>query len=1354
MKPLVRPKSDLVSQLSLFFLLCTVVPFALLGTLVYRGARTQILHQAEAQLTSVSTLKSEAVHIWLRSNEDLLRGLQQAPLWQDYNDGQAGASEVTAYLERIVRLHPSIVKAFVMDAANGQVLASSDSDEVGTSKSYRTYFQEGRRGLYLQSLYWPPDMKHMAMTISAPVRDKAGQVRQVLAINLNLDDLTHIMTKDTGLGQNIQTYLVNPSHLSLPAVVLQEGFSFHGGIYTYGVDQALAGNTGIGHYTGYGGRPVIGAYRWLPDLQLAFVVEADEGEVLGPLGNFTLLLLLVLGLTLVVANVALYLVTRQIMAPIGELSEVARQVAAGRYDSRVPAPARGGQVSMLVNTFNTMLDDLQDVRLREEQHAQESERTSQQLSALLETSRAISSELDLDKLLQKIMEQAIAMVPGAELGNLLLTEEQEFRLRAVVGFDIDLLEGHGNHIPLIKDWRPELAPLAEVLLQGKVYCLATEAGPNCQLLPDVMRQQLSAIGHPDAQTVLIAPIMVQDQLVGFVNLINCQSPQAFGAEARRMAGLLAAQAATAISNAQLYEQVQREGERFRLLYEASLDVTSSLDLTDVLRSTLHRAFEATGATSGSIFIVDESGHLERHLTPHHDYRKESLAQSLLARIYPDGLAGWVVREKQPVLLHDASHDHRRVPFGDTSLPMPTVRSVLIVPLIHQDRVLGGLSLVDERPGCFRHEHLNLLTGLAAQATTAITHARLFARTQTTRRDWETTFDTIADGIVIADSNDYVVQANHAFARLLNHHPRELVGKRLSSLIFSGDPPENYPTLRTLQTGETSQGELSGGGMRMPGTFFISAYPRRTADGDLVGVVSVWRDVTEERETEARARRLEELNRLIVENAGDLIYAHDLEGNFLFTNPRAQALIGYTTEEATQLNIRDLVAPEHLERELGYMQAPRGTVVPPHEVTLIAKNGDHVSVEVSASPLVEQGWVVGVVGVARDLREIRRLERRLLQAEKLSSLGQLVAGVAHELNNPLTAVIGYTQLLQRTEVDERTKETLQRVNVQAQRAAHIVRNLLTFARQQEPFKESLDMNEVIEETLNLVSYEWRTQNIEIVSHLSPGLPWIVADRQQLQQIFLNLFQNAQQAMSAAHGRGMLAVRTYLVNWHGTRERPAGHYLHVEVQDDGPGMSADTLSHAFDPFFTTKEVGQGTGLGLSICYGIVQEQGGYIWAESELGRGSLFHLAWPVQQPAAHEEPVIAFPAPTHEAPSLSPSSILVVEDEEMLAELVRVTLTENGHQVQVARDGQEALEKLASQEFDLIISDIKMPGMDGQALYHELQRKFPHLTERIIFVTGDTVSQTTAEFLEETGVPVLEKPFRPSELLKVLNQFGK
>jgi signal transduction histidine kinase len=249
---------------------------------------------------------------------------------------------------------------------------------------------------------------------------------------------------------------------------------------------------------------------------------------------------------------------------------------------------------------------------------------------------------------------------------------------------------------------------------------------------------------------------------------------------------------------------------------------------------------------------------------------------------------------------------------------------------------------------------------------------------------------------------------------------------------------------------------------------------------------------------------------------------------------------------------------------------------------------------------EKGEITGSVIVARDVTQQKRIEEQLVMTDRLASIGELSSGIAHELNNPLTSVIGFSQLMMEGDVPANMKEDLGIVNSEAQRAAAIVKNLLTFARKHAPVKQLSQVNTVIEDVLRLRAYEQKVNNIEIENHLAPNLPEIMIDHFQMQQVFLNIMVNAEFAMLEAHHRGKLVVTTEKLE----------SIIKISFADDGPGISKENLKHIFDPFFTTKEVGKGTGLGLSICHGIVTEHSGKIYATSEKGRGATFIVELPL------------------------------------------------------------------------------------------------------------------------------------------------
>jgi two-component system NtrC family sensor kinase len=384
-------------------------------------------------------------------------------------------------------------------------------------------------------------------------------------------------------------------------------------------------------------------------------------------------------------------------------------------------------------------------------------------------------------------------------------------------------------------------------------------------------------------------------------------------------------------------------------------------------------------------------------------------------------------------------------------------------------------------------------------------------------------------------------------------------------------------------------------------------------------------------------------------------------------------------------------------------------------------------------------------LVRDVSERKRMDdqsrdlyQQLLQAEKMAALGQTISGVAHELNNPLATILSWAERLAEKSLDQNVRRGVDVIHGEADRAARIVRNLLTFARKRQSTRAMIDVNEVVTETLALRAYEQRLTNIDVMTALASGLPQVFADRHQIQQVLLNLVINAEQAMVSAHGRGALVIRT----WH-DHERDA---VSLEVSDDGPGVPEEARSKIFDPFFTTKEVGEGTGLGLTVAYAIVQEHGGGIRVETP-ARGASFVVELPVTGERATPRPRAG--APSMEA--VKGASVLLVEDEHALASAVSEALTDAGLYVDHAGDGEEALARVRQKTYDVVICDLKMPRVDGMTLYRAIAAATPALARRVIFVTGDVAGTDAERFLEDTGCRWLAKPFRLGDLLRAVRE---
>ncbi len=481
-------------------------------------------------------------------------------------------------------------------------------------------------------------------------------------------------------------------------------------------------------------------------------------------------------------------------------------------------------------------------------------------------------------------------------------------------------------------------------------------------------------------------------------------------------------------------------------------------------------------------------------------------------------------------------------------------------------------------------------------------------------------------------------------------------------------------------------------------------------------------------------------RTIFANASDMVLILDTDWRIVSGNQRSVQILNVTPDDLVGQPLQRWCLPQEWPTIAQALQrVAQGLPQPPFTISLQHSAYESATIELNAQRL-DADDQTRIVCIGRDLTERRRLEQQLIQSDKLSALGQLVAGVAHELNNPLTSISGYAQLLLRNRtLNDEIRADLEQIRQQAERAGRIVRNLLMFAREHKPERLATQINEVIQSTLALQVYQLRVDNITVQLDLDPELPSTVTDPHQLQQVLLNLITNARQAMNE-RGSGILTIRTR------RHEAADGRYIEISISDNGVGIPAQYLDKVFNPFFTTKPVGQGTGLGLSICYGIIQEHQGQIWIESREGVGTTVFIRLPIIETS------VGVPAPSSAAADTESGPqqrVLVVDDEESVLRMLQRLLGELGHQTTVVSDVDSALRELATRPYDLVITDLRMPQKSGFDLSEEIRRLYPHLAERIIFISGDTLSTLKPHQKEQLHGRLLSKPFSIPQLAELL-----
>ena len=789
-----------------------------------------------------------------------------------------------------------------------------------------------------------------------------------------------------------------------------------------------------------------------------------------------------------------------------------------------------------------------------------------------------------------------------------------------------------------------------------------------------------------------APVLEGGELAGVLTL-NMRDIDALGEDGQTLLVSFAAQAALAIRNARLISEAQKRRREAEALAALGRRLAQTLDpeaMAQELADSL-RALLAT-RTSG-LYRLDPatgaivSGAISGDIGP-------ALGRVV---VFPPGtgVAALSALERRPVITNNLLTDPRitLTPEVRARIEQAVYRAVLSVPLVARDAAIGALSVGDAEGRVFTPDDVRLAEAVADQAALTLDNARLYVEATGRRREAEElarVARSLTESLDVVDVGRRIVDGvcpllRVAFSRLRLKDP----DGSLRAIAWSGATPDHMGPDIPLPAG-----------VGVAGRAVLEGRPVWSAD--------------------------------FAQDA-DLVLSDRLRD--YAARSRARSVLG------VPLRVRgEIIGSLTVGDEVGRVFAAS-------EVTLLEAFADQAALALDNARLYEQ--------TRARLRALQETQAQLVQAAKLSAVGQLVSGVAHELNNPLSVVIGHGQLMLTRNPPPEIRRPVELIVSQGDRMSKIVQSLLLFSRQRATARGAVDLPQIIEQTLVLRAAQLRLSGVTVIAEHEPDLPPADGDAQQLQQVILNLLLNAEQALLQTRKdlTGSLEAEprpgARIVFRTSTRKLPERDWVRMEVEDNGPGIAPEVLPRIFEPFFTTKAVGQGTGLGLSVSYGIIQQHGGRLTAQSEPGC-TVFAFEVPRWVPGV-PAPVVT-PEPIGRIEGAGRAA-LVVDDEPEIVDLVVTILRRDGWKVDVAEGGRSGLERVRTARYDLIVSDFRMPDGDGEAFYRAAVEAQPELMRHFLFMTGDTANPIAWQFLQDTHIAVIEKPFSPDTLRAAIARLG-
>ncbi len=829
----------------------------------------------------------------------------------------------------------------------------------------------------------------------------------------------------------------------------------------------------------------------------------------------------------------------------------------------------------------------------------------------------------------------------------------------------------------------------------------------------------------DVRSIMYVGVTVGDELLGAFALSTTRELRHWSEADIEVAKAAADQTGIAIRQARLYQKAAATSMREALVNKLSVAIRASLSLTSVLDTATRELGQALSASRVEVRLYDATG--DQSFAKGEYVAKGCESVSDFDAHYDELMRGHFLESLKPLVIGDTQTYAEGAPEFTNCIRLRAActgaRSQIEYPLTVNGEFRGVISI--HQTESVRHwseEEVLLVESVAAQLATGIAQAQLFEMVARAKKEWESTFDAMSDGIFIFDQAGKLARVNRAGANMDKAHPESLLGRQCCDILRTSSDGAACIVEQALRESGSINLEIVPQHLARP--VLVTVEPVLDERGQTVGAVCTARDLSELRKVEAVARERQSLLKNIMESAREAIYALDKEGNYKWCNKAMLDMTGYELEAIIGHHFLERTHEDDREMRRERFAAALDGEAQSFESRYIAQDGSVRFAAVNSAPIVVDGETTGVLGIAHDITEQKQERDRAARADKLRALGQLASGVAHDFNNSLAAILGRAQLILRRVKDEELIRSLGIIVTAAEDAASTVRRIQTFARKSLAAElELLEVSGLLRDAIEITRTRWQNEaraegcNVDVTLN-AEGDSFTLGNASELREVFVNLIVNAVDAMPQGGSLKLCCNRK-------------DDRLRLLFADTGTGMKEEVRERVFEPFYTTKGV-HGTGLGLAVSYGIIERHQGLISVESKPGQGTTFFIDLPH---AEQTEVSLEENKPEAQTASLS---VLVVDDEEFVRETLAEMLMDLDHRVVTVEGGREALQKLSTGDFDLVFTDLAMPEMDGWETARAIHKSRPGLPVVLVTGYGATAQPPSGELDLVAGI--IGKPF--------------